>query len=404
MIRKGAIVATLVTTTVVTCLRAARLPNSFATEHWLIDYRFGFVKRGLVGSIVAVVAAALRTRPSEAAIQALAVAAFVTFCTAMVWVCIRMLTDSRWSSDVALAALVFLSSPFMVMSAHLVGYYDNIVVMLGIVSLALVFAGRIGSAAIVQALSLLVHENTLLLTLPAVAWATYVTTPPSAALRRRMVPLLVPIVSFALLLLRQATAPHHLERSLTHYLSSYPFVAVTLPDVRVPHWITIGFYDSYMLHHGHFQERVLSPAMIALVFPSLLGLLGVLFAGDTFVAVSPRTAVVLAMCLLPQAMHLLVWDTARTWTYSILCAFLLLWIDVETTPARVRSSQFVRFVLLAALLVNAIAVTPLMDGLRERFEVTTRLLMYAPVFLIGLSLARPSRRRASGEPGGSIVT
>jgi len=56
------------------------------------------------------------------------------------------------------------------------------------------------------------------------------------------------------------------------------------------------------------------------------------------------------------------------------------------------------------LLVNAIAVTPLMDGLRERFEVTTRLLMYAPVFLIGLSLARPSRRRASGEPGGSIVT
>jgi peptidoglycan/LPS O-acetylase OafA/YrhL len=110
------------------------------------------------------------------------------------------------------------------------------------------------------------------------------------------------------------------------------------------------------------------------------------------------------MCLLPQAMHLLVWDTARTWTYSILCAFLLLWIDVETPLARVRSSQFVRFVLLAALLVNAIAVTPLMDGLRERFEVTTRLLMYAPVFLIGLGLARQSRRRASGEPGGSIVT
>ena len=404
MIRKAAIVAALVTTTVVTCLRAARLPNNFATEHWLIDYRFGFVKRGLVGSIVAVVAAAFRARPSEAAIQALAIAAFVTFCAAMVWVCIRMVTRSRWSSDVALAALVFLSSPFMVMSAHLVGYYDNIVVMLAIVSLALVFSRRIGFAAIVQGLSLLVHENTLLVTLPVVAWATYRTGPPSASPPRRMLPLLLPIAVFALLLVRQGTAPHHLEHSLTHYVSGFPFVASTLSEVRVPHWITIGFSDSYMLHRGHFQERVLSQAMIALVFPSLLALLGVLFAGDAFAAVSPQTAAVLAICLLPQSMHLLVWDTARTWTYSILGAFLLLWIDVETQPDRPRSSQFVRFVLLAALVVNAIAVTPLMDGLRERFEVTTRLLMYAPIFFVGLGLARQSRRRASGEPGGPVVT
>jgi len=404
VIRKTTIVAALATTTIITCLRAVRLPNNFATEHWLIDYRFGFVKRGLVGSIVAVVAATFRARPSDAAIEALAIAAFVTFCAAIVWVCIRMLTHSRWSGDVALAALVFLSSPFMVMSAHLVGYYDNIVVMLGIVSLALVFAGRIGSAAIVQGVSLLVHENTLLVTLPAVAWATYATAPLSASLRRRMLPLLAPIGIFALLLVRQGTAPHHLERSLTHYLSGYPFVAATLPEVRVPHWITIGFYDSYRLHQGHFQERVLSQAMIALVFPSLLALLGALFAGDAFVAVSPRTAVVLAICLLPQAMHLLVWDTARTWTYSILCAFLVLWIDVETRPDRAGSSQFVRFVLLAALLVNAIAATPLMDGLRERFEVTTRLLMYAPIFAVGLGLARQSRYRAAGEPGDPVIT
>src|SRR5207244_4304957 len=32
-------------TLAVTILRAARLPNDFAKEHWFIDYRFGFVKR-----------------------------------------------------------------------------------------------------------------------------------------------------------------------------------------------------------------------------------------------------------------------------------------------------------------------------------------------------------------------
>jgi hypothetical protein len=398
------IVGAIVTTTISACLRAVRLPNNFAIEHWLIDYRFGFVKRGLVGTIVAAVASAFHARPTEAGVDALAVAAFVIFCAAIVWVSLRMLRATRWSSDVALAVLVFVSSPFMVMSAHLIGYYDNIVVMLGIVSLALVFAGRIRAAAILQGLSLLVHENTLLVTLPAVVWATHLTAAQGASPRRRMLPLLAPIAVFAVLLVRQGTAPHHLERSLTHYLSTYPFVAGTLAEVRVPHWITIGFYDSYVLHQGHFQERVLSQGMIGLVLPSMLALLGALFAGDALAAVSARTAVVLAICLVPQSMHLLVWDTARTWTYSILCAFLLLWIDVESDAERPRSSQFARFVALAALLVNAIAVTPLMDGLRERFEVTTRLLLYAPVVAVGLGLARQSRRCASGEPGSPLFT
>jgi hypothetical protein len=403
VIRKTTIVVALVATTILTCLRAARLPNNFATEHWLIDYRFGFVKRGLVGSIVAAGAAAFGARPSDAAIQTLSGAAFVIFCAAMVWVCIRMLARSRWSCDVALAAIVFVSSPFIVMSAHLIGYYDNIVVMLGIGSLALVFARRIGAAAAVQAVSLLVHENTLLVTFPAVAWATYVTAPRSAS-PRRMLPLLVPVAVFAVLVLRQGTAPHQLEQSLTHYLSGYSFVAGALPEVRVPHWITIGFYDSFVLHQGHFQERVFSQTMIALVLPSVLAFFGVLFAGDAFATVSARTAALVAICLLPQSMHLLVWDTARTWTYSILVAFLLLWIDVESQPDRLRSSQFVRFVLLAALPVNAIAVTPLMDGLRERFDVTTRLLLYAPVVAVCLDLARQPRQSASGEPGGPLAT
>jgi hypothetical protein len=404
VIRKGIVMAALVTTTIVTCLRAARLPNQFATEHWLVDYRFGVVKRGLVGSVVALITAALHTRPSQAAINALAVAAFVIFCAAIVWVSVRMVRRSHWSSEVALAALVFLSSPFVVMSAHLVGYYDNIVVSLAIVSLALVFAGRIGSAAIVQGLSLLVHENTLLIAFPAVVWATFVTAPPSNPPRRRLLPLLLPIVIFALLAVRQGTAPHHLEHSLTQQLSTYPFVATTLPDVRVPHWITIGFWESYVLHQGHFQERLLSQAMIALVFPSMLALVGVLFAGDALAAVSAQAAAVLAICLVPQSMHLLVWDTTRTWTYSILCAFLLLWVDIESGPERPRSSQFARVVALAALLVNAIAVTPLMDGLKEHFEVATRLWLYAPVFAVGVGLARQSPPRRSGEPDGKLVT
>jgi hypothetical protein len=35
---------------VITMARAVRYPNDFAEAHWLLDYRFGLIRRGLAGS------------------------------------------------------------------------------------------------------------------------------------------------------------------------------------------------------------------------------------------------------------------------------------------------------------------------------------------------------------------
>ena len=70
--RKLLIVATMVWALIVTVLRATRLPNDFSTEHWFIDYRFGFVKRGLIGTLVSLATAAVREpdeRPAGCASQ-----------------------------------------------------------------------------------------------------------------------------------------------------------------------------------------------------------------------------------------------------------------------------------------------------------------------------------------------
>jgi hypothetical protein len=388
VIRKCAIAIAMVWALVVTCLRSARLPNNFSKEHWLIDYRFGFVKRGLVGSIVALGTSLAGTRPTEGLINTLAVVLFVIFCAAIVSTGLRIVRVSHWSTDVVLAVLVFLSSPFIVMSAHLVGYYDNIIVVLTLLSLALLFRRRMWAGAAVQSVAILVHENSLLIGLPVFCWGYWLATRRSIPKERRLLPLVLPIAVFVLLTVRLSTAPHRLERLLTDHLSTYPFVAATLADVRVPHWITITFKDSYLLHQGHFQERILSQPMIALVLPSLLALLGVLFETQDVAAVSTESAMLLAVCLIPQSMHVMVWDTARIWTYSILGAFLLLWVDVELRPGRRRTTQFVAFCALIALLVNAIGVTPLMDGLHDQFDVTTRLLLYAPVVAVAITVAR----------------
>jgi hypothetical protein len=402
--RKATIAIVLVWTLAVTCLRAARLPNNFSKEHWLIDYRFGFVKRGLVGSLVSVVARLLGRRPTEALINGLAIACFLGFCGVLGWVFARMLRRSRWSPAVVLAVLVFASSPFIVMSAHLIGYYDNIIIVLTIVSLALLLSGRPWTAGVVQAIAILVHENTLLVGFPVFCWTSWRlrTRCPSRA-RWRVAPLLLPVVTFVLLTVSQSLAPHRLERSLTGYLSTYPFVAGTIADVRVPHWITITFYDSYRLHQGRFEERMLSQTMISLVLPPVLAILGVLFEGGGVAAVSADALALVGICLLPQAMHVMAWDTSRIWTYAIVCAFLLLWVDVELGPGRRTTVQFVVLLSLVTLVVNAIAVTPLMDGLHDRLDVTLRLLLYAPTVGLAMVLARRDAVRR-GEPSTSVPT
>ena len=194
-----------------------------------------------------------------------------------------------------------------------------------------------------------------------------------------------------MLVISQRLAPRGIEQSLTAHLATYPFIAGRLADVRVPHWITITFYDSYVLHRGLFLGRLLSQAMIGLVLPSILPMLGIIVEANEIGALSMDSAALLTVCAAPQIMHVMAWDTARIWTYSILNAFLLLWVYVEVSVRR-RPSPFVTLLCLLGLLLNAIEVTPLMDGLSDHFDVTMRLLLYAPPFAVASGLAWVDRR------------
>jgi len=398
--RRATIVAAMLWTLAVTCLRAARLPNDFSKEHWFIDYRFGFVKRGLIGTVVWLTTAVARTRPSERLIQVLSVGMFLLFCAALVWLCLRIVRRSHWAGGPALALLVFLSSPFVVMSAHLIGYYDNIIIVLTIVSMALLFRNRIWAAAIVQAISILVHENALLIGFPPFILAWRLQRIERPASRKFWLAPLVPLAAFATIVLVQAATPHSLERSLTGYLSTYPFLASALGAVRVPHWITITFYDSYTLHQGHFQERILSQPTITLVLPTVLAILGSVFEGFPIDAVSVDSLLILGTCLVPEAMHVMAWDTARIWTYTIIDALFVWWAYAELEASRESASQWMEFFCLIVLLVNAIAATPLMDGLADHFDVTTRLLLYAPALAAAsfIAISSPSAARERDCP------
>src|SRR5436309_14274965 len=126
--------------------------------------------------------------------------------------------------------------------------------------------------------------------------------------------------------------------------------------------------------------------MLGLVLPTMFAILGVIFGAYRIRDLSASSMFLLAVCLAPQAMHLVAWDTTRIWTYSILSSFLALWVYSETVPAASAPSQFVRLVALLAIVLNVVELTPLMDGLHDRLELTTRILCYAPVIAAALEL------------------
>lgn len=381
MIQKIGISIFLTWSCVVTISRAIRLPNDFAEAHWLLDYRFGFVKRGLVGALFSLFTGLMQLLPTAQLIATVSGVVFVLYCLLLLAIGMRIIHRSDWSSPSILAVLVFFCSPFMVMSAHLFGYYDDIIIMLAVLSIWLLLKGKIWFAGFVQGISVLVHESSLLIGLPIFCFAWLLVNSQrvkSGARSLPLTPLLLPIGAFLVLALSQnLLVRQDFEQSLSRYFSGFAFIQRNRATL-VPEWLTATFAEVYAAEHGQFIVRLSSLEMYGLVFPSMFAILGVVFQLNRIRLVSAESIVLLGVCLAPQLMHLVAWDTARIWTYSILVPFMALWVYAEVFPERADLSNVVGLFCLAALALNIINLTPLMDGESEHLNLKTRLLLYTP--------------------------
>jgi len=173
--RKLAIIALVLYTLVVSVLRefSDRNLTEFAEAHWVLDYRFGFVKRGLIGEIVSLVTSFLSIPVTAQFIYTVSVVALWIFCAVLALLSIRIVKQSAWSTGSVLAALVFLSSPFVISIYELIGYYDNIVVIMGVLSVVLLLKGKPWLGAWLLVVALFVHENTLVLAFAPFVWLGY---------------------------------------------------------------------------------------------------------------------------------------------------------------------------------------------------------------------------------------
>ncbi len=387
-LRRIAVGAVLALTLAVTLLRALRSPNEYAEAYWLMDYRFGIVRRGLVGSALSLLTGALGIATSSRLIVAVAALPFAAFLVLLCVAIRQILERHRWSPDAVLIALLFVSSPFVVMAGHLFGYLDSLLYVALLGSILLLRRGRLAAAALVQCLAVLAHESYLLMGYPVACVAALLLAGPGVPRRRLLVPILAPPAVFGALVACQAafTDSATLSRQLAARLAALDFVRDRAGQVAS--YQTTGLLDYFRVESPEFARRLLRPRFLVMFGPALLALAW--FARARFGRRPGRavTWLALAAVLAPLAMHAVAWDTSRIWTYPLMSALVMLWVfGMALEPSESRSR--VVWLATAALVPNVALSVPLMDALDERFGAAVRLVLYLPALaLAAVALAR----------------
>jgi len=368
----------------VTVARAVRLPNTYAKCHWLFDYRFGFMKRGLIGAISNNVAAIFGKTVTSELISILSGIAFGLFMLALVVIIINLLQKSDYNINMLIVIAVFVSAPFIVMSAHVFGYFDNILYLILIFSLYLVEKKLFLSAAVISSAAVLIHESYLLTGLPLLYFAVFMKCCSEDKEKKPsigdMIFMLLPVAVFVFLFVYGAMVKNSdLNNKLYHYLNSFDYIS-TGRRKGVAHWQTISFVELFKTQSRFFISRLVQLDAAAVFLPSLLVLLNFIYTSFKIKVLSFKSIFIQAVIFAPLMMHIIAFDTIRLSLNSIVVGFILIWVLARNIPFSKFDPQ-IMIMAFPVLILNFFIRVPLMDNCVDGFTDFQRLLFYLPVFI-----------------------
>ena len=391
--RDRALVIGLLATFGLTLARGWQWPNDWAEAQWLFTYEFGFMKRAMPGALLSPLLALAKTESQALAIlRAATTVVLVLFCGALFYLALRVHRRAPSESTGALLALVFLSSPFVVMSAHTNGYLDQITVLLSALSGALVLRGRPWLAAALLAGGVLVHEAVLLVGLPSVIFIALARAlaDPEAGFRhgfRAALPLVaLPLIALALIAANQLLIVEaaELERQLTERIGAYGFVERGR-HVIVPRAYTTSLAAFFEQERPHFVGRIFGFRLALRAVPAVAVMSALAWSSIRARFPVARALVLqlafLGVALVPLSLHAVAWDTSRIWTYPTVTAFLALWGLCELEPhkrAKPHSWSLVALALVAAF--HVLIHTRLMDYEADLLPFGWRIALFAVPF------------------------
>jgi hypothetical protein len=180
------------------------------------------------------------------------------------------------------------------------------------------------------------------------------------------------------------------------HLTSFEFIR-NEQNTLMPNWISMSFYEWFLSQKSAFIGRMASVCMYGLVLPTVFVILSYIVKFYKIKEVSIEIVFIVIVCFMQQILHAVAWDTARIWTYPILCSFFILWVYSECFILRL-DLHFNKIILcLIVILMNVISLTPLQDGISENFSLKIRLLLFTPVIVSLMAMLMPIIQHSPGK-------
>jgi|GEM_PF-4690250 len=367
----------------ITVARAIRLPNNYSMSHWLLDYRFGFMKRGLVGSICSVFTSIFGVKMTLEAITVLSSIVYAAFIISFLILIFILLKKYDYGRNISVLVLIFVSSPFFVMSGHLFGYFDALLFVAVIASLFLIEREHFLSAALISSMAILVHESYFLVGLPVVylsIYFKYFTDKDQKLGKINIAVMLLPVLTFIFLLIYQVAFVNNkmLFQQLLEYLNSYSFIYAG--PKGLPHWQTVGFSELLRTQRHTVPERIFQLKNITAYYPSLLAIMIFIHSSFKIKTFRRDSIFILVAVLAPLFMYFTAFDVVRISLNTLGLGFIVLWL-MKVNRKSFNSGDSFMLIGVSVFFLNVFARVTLMGKHIDKFSDSERLLFYLPTML-----------------------
>ena len=345
----------------ISILRGIRYPNLWAYSHYLFNYDYGFVKRGLIGTIVAHLPPFFS---SYTAFALFSIAIFVINMTLLGLLIARMIDGE--TPALTGVALVFASSVAVIFLAHTIGYFDHIGLLVTLLTLRIkTFGRKMLFAAPALLVSLFIHEAIFIIFFPVIFLSLLFSM---GAENRRRKMLQLTILALALIL-------------LAIFISNTAIPAEDARTMRYEFQEQIGYRlpgNAFDVLHRNSKdnlavmkalwsdkERFLAMAESLLVTaPSLLLIFYFLFALASHSLTNRWLLIVTLLApLAPLLLHIVGWDLNRWNALAISMSFLTLYVLIDSGLSidSMRISSAIYPILVLIIFLNGASRIDLFD-------------------------------------------
>lgn len=361
------------------------LPDRWAVAHWLMDYRFGFIKRGLGGEILG-----LFLEKTEFNILMVSVVILAMLYLALLVIAVRE-TWKKYSFYKVLFYLIFFLSQYAVLSMHFMGYFDHLIILMTIVSVYLIRNKMILIPALLTTFCIVIHEISLFLMVPVCLFMLLVNEIQNNKLvfnqvlfKKIGLYLLFPLIAIVSVSFYQESYGNRNFQAIYMYLQNTGKISERVAN-SVASAYTESFTNYLKSELPYFLKRVfVSKCTIKYGIPLLFIMY---MAYRELQKTDVRLLIVsFAVSVFPLLLHAIAWDTPRIWAFPFIMLFICFWIlrdqcQVENLFGN-KLSWFEMAFFLVALTVVSMFPNILFHSQKENFSLPVRLIILVPVFSI----------------------